>query len=88
MTWDVVKIHILFFFFNKVIYFQLCWVFVAAHRFSLVVVCGLLVAVASLVAEHRLQSSQALVGFVVHGLNCPVACGIFSDQGLNPCSLH
>ena len=56
--------------------------------FSLVVVCGLLVAVAFLVAEHRLQSSQALVGFVVHGLSCPVACGIFPDQGLNPCSLH
>ena len=57
MTWDVVKIHILFFFFNKVIYFQLCWVFVAAHRFSLVVVCGLLTAVASLVVwalEHGL----------------------------------
>ena len=22
---------------------------------------------------------------VVHGLTCPTACGIFSDQGLNPC---
>ena len=25
---------------------------------------------------------------VAHGLSCPVACGIFPDQGLNPCSLH
>ena len=24
----------------------------------------------------------------VHGLSCSVACGIFLDQGLNPCSLH
>ena len=32
------------------------------------------VAVASLVAEH--------------GLNCSTACGIFPDQGLNPCLLH
>ena len=36
------------------IYFWLCWVFVAAHGLSLVVVQGLLIAVASLVAEHRL----------------------------------
>ena len=40
----------LFFFFNKFIYsfiyFGLCWVFVAVH--------GLLIAVASLVVEHRL----------------------------------
>ena len=25
---------------------------------------------------------------MVHGLNCPSACGIFLDQGSNPCSLH
>ena len=25
---------------------------------------------------------------VGHGLCCPVACGIFLDQGLNPCPLH
>ena len=24
---------------------------------------------------------------VVHGLSCPVACGIFPDQGSNPCPL-
>ena len=36
------------------IYLRLCWVFVAARGLSLVVVCGLLIAVASLVAEHRL----------------------------------
>ena len=27
-------------------------------------------------------------GVAVHGLSCPVARGIFSDQGLNPCSLY
>ena len=26
--------------------------------------------------------------FVVHRLTCHVACGIFLDQGLNPCPLH
>ena len=25
---------------------------------------------------------------VAHGLSCPSACGIFLDQGLNPCLLH
>ena len=25
---------------------------------------------------------------VEHGLSCSVACGIFPDQGLNPCPLH
>ena len=50
------------------VYFQLHWVFIAAHRLSLVAanggdslvaVCGLLTAVASVVAEHRLQGAQA-----------------------------
>ena len=25
---------------------------------------------------------------VVHGLSCPVACGVLPGQGLNPCPLH
>ena len=25
---------------------------------------------------------------VAHGPSCPAACGIFPDQGLNPCPLH
>ena len=25
---------------------------------------------------------------MVNGLSCSMACGIFPDQGLNPCSLH
>ena len=58
----LVRKHFLFFFFNS-LNFWLHWVFVAARGLSLVavsggllfvVVCGLLIAVASLVAEHRL----------------------------------
>ena len=54
-------------FFFKCIYFWLCWVFVAAYRlfligvsrgYFLVAVHGLLIAVASLAAEHGLQVSQ------------------------------
>ena len=47
----------------------------------------LLIAAASLVAEHGLQGTQASV-FVAHGLSCSAACGIFPDQGSNPCLLH
>ena len=50
------------FFFKKFFYFWLRWAFVAARGLSLVAasrsfaaVCGLLIAVASLVAEHGLQ---------------------------------
>ena len=69
-------------------YFWLLWVIIA-----LVAVNG----VYSLVAVHRLlmpfllwstsSTVQASV-VVVHGLICPPACGIFLDQGLNPCPLH
>ena len=41
----------------------------------------------SLVAEHRLQGTQASV-VLVHRLSCPKACGIFPDQGSNLCPLH
>ena len=54
--------------------------------------------VASVVVEHRLQGERASVvaapglwstgSAVVHGLRCSTACGIFPDQGLNPCLLH
>ena len=64
-------------------YFWLCWVFIAAHRLSLVAasrgysadtVHGLLIVMASL-AEHRLYDVRASV-VVAHRLNCPEACGI------------
>ena len=25
---------------------------------------------------------------MIHGLSCSIACGIFTDQGSNPCLLH
>ena len=59
----------LFFFFLINFCIWLCWVFTAAVSslvatsggYSLVAVQGLLVAVSSLVAEHRLESVQAPV---------------------------
>ena len=66
----------------------------ASRDCCLVVVHGLLTAVASLVAELGLESIRASVvagpgleitGSVVmeHGLSCPVLYGIFLDQGSN-----
>ena len=45
-----------------------------------IAVRGPLIIVASLVAEHRLQSRRLS--------SCSAACGIFPDQGWNPCPLH
>ena len=41
---------------------------------------------ASVVVACGLYSAGSVV--VVHGLSCSTACGIFPDQGLNPCPLH
>ena len=82
---------LLFFFFLK---FLACWVFVNG--------CRPLIAVVSLAVEHWLQGVRASVVaareaprlwsigsvVVVHGLSCSTACGIFLDQGLNPCLLQ
>ena len=47
---------------------------------------GPLTIAASLVEEHRLQSAGSVV--VAHGPSRSAACGIFPDQGSNPCPLH
>ena len=47
---------------------------------------GLLTVVTSLVVEPWLSSTGLVV--VAHRLSCSEACGIFPDQGLNPCLLH
>ena len=100
--------HFFFFFFNNFINLflavlgLLCCVgfslVVKSGDHCLVAVGGLLIAVASLVAELRLQARglnscglRALhcrLSNVVQGLSCPAACGIFLDQGSNPCPLH
>ena len=54
-----------------------------SRGFSLVAVHGLLIAVASLVAEHRLQGVCTSV-VVVHGFSYPVACGILVPGQRDP----
>ena len=83
-------------------YFWLCWVFVAARRLSPVSVSGgysLLRCVGfslqwplllwSMGSRHAAQQLW-LVGsvVVVNRPSCSEACGIFPDQGSNPCPLH
>ena len=85
-----------YFFFNLFIYlFWLCWVFVSVRGLSLVAASGghssLQCAGLSLSWPLLLRSTGSrCAGSVVvaHGPSCSAACGIFPDQGSNPCALH
>ena len=52
--------------------------FIAVH--------GPLTIAASPAAEHRLRREGSVI--VAHGPSRSAACGIFPDQGSNPCPLH
>ena len=52
----------------------------------LIAVCGPLTIVASLVGSTGSRRAASVV--VAHGPSCSTACGIFPDQGSNPCPLH
>ena len=78
------------------VFIWLHWVLVAARGlspvaasrgYSLVVVCGFLGVMSSLIAEHRLWSSQ-VSAVAARGLSWPTAGAIFLEQGSNPCLLH
>ena len=76
-------------------YFWLCWVFVSVWGPSLVVASGghssSRCAGLSLSRPLLLRSTgsrRAGSVVVAHGPSCSAACGIFPDQGLNPCALH
>ena len=60
-------------------------VVVVSEGYSLVVVCGLLIVVASLVVGHRLQVHR--LQELLHMGLVSVAHGVFPYQGLNPCPL-
>ena len=87
------------FFFNKFIYlfiyFWLCWVFVSVRGLSLVVAsgghssswcAGLSLSQPLLLWSTVSRHAGSVV--VAHGPSCSAACGIFPDQGSNPCPLH
>ena len=83
------------FFFKLFIYLWLCWVFVSVRGLSLVAASGgqssLRCAGLSLSRPLLLRSTgsrRAGSVIVAHGPSCSAACGIFPDQGSNPCPLH
>ena len=53
-----------------------------------VAVRGPLTVVASLVVEHRFQPHRLSSCGSRAWPSCSAACGIFPDQGSNPCPLH
>ena len=96
-----IKTHIFvtwFFFFNFIylfIYLWLCWVFVSVRGLSLVVASGghtssrytgLSLSRPLLLRSTGSRCAGSVI--VAHGPSCSAACGIFPDQGLNPCRLH
>ena len=92
--------HFFFFFLSYFliylfIFFWLCWVFVSVQGLSLVAASGgpssWRCTGLSLSRPLLLQSTGSRrTGSVVvaHGPSCFAACGIFPDQGSNPCPLH
>ena len=77
------------------IYLWLCWVFVSVRGLSLIAASGghssSRCAGLSLSRPLLLRSTgsrRAGSVIVAHGPICSAACGIFPDQGSNPCPLH
>ena len=87
---------ILFFFKNYLfIYFWLCWVFVSVRGLSLVAASGchsssrrVGLSLSRPLLLRSTGSRHAGSVVVAHGPSCSTACGIFPDQGSNPCPLH
>ena len=77
------------------LYLWLCWVFVSVQGLSPVVASGghSSSRCAGLSPSRPLllrSTGSRRAGSIIaaHGPSCPTACGIFPDQGSNPCPLH
>ena len=77
------------------IYFWLCWVFVSVQGLSLLAASGghsssrcVGLSLSRPLLLRSTGSRRAGSAIVAHGPSCSAACGIFPDQGLNPCPLH
>ena len=86
---------VFWFFLNLFIYFWLCWVFVSVRELSLVAASrghsssrctGLSLSWPLLLRSTGSRCAGSAV--VAPGPSYPAACGIFPDQGSNPCTLH
>ena len=96
---SIKSLLVTYFFLNKFIYlfiyFWLCWVFVSVRGLSLVAASGghsssrctgLSLSQPLLLWSTGSRRAGSVV--VAHGPSCSAACGIFRDQGSNPCPLH
>ena len=89
---------ITFFFFLIIylfIYLWLCWVFVSVRGLSPVAASGghsssrcVGLSLSRPLLLRSTGSRCAGSAIVAHGPSCSAACGIFPDQGSNPCPLH
>ena len=82
-------------FIHSFIHSWLCWVFVSVRGLSLVAAsgghsssqcAGLSLLRPLLLRSRGSRRSGSVV--VAHGPSCSAVCGIFPDQGSNPCPLH
>ena len=90
-------LFILFFykFISFFIYFWLCWVFVSVRGLPLVAASGghsssrcVGLSLSRPLLLWSTGSRRAGSVIVAHGPSCSAACGIFPDQGSDPCPLH
>ena len=88
-------IYIYIYIYILYIYFWLCWVFLSVRGLSLVAAsgghsssrcAGLSLSWPLLLRSTGSRRAGSVV--VAHGPSCSTACGIFPDQGSNPCPLH
>ena len=77
------------------IYLWLCWVFISVRGLSLVVASGghfssrcVGLSLSRPLLLRSTGSRRAGSVTVAHGPSYSAACGIFPDQGSNPCPLH
>ena len=89
-------VYLFIYFFNfYLFYLWLCWVFVSVWGLSLVVASGghsssscTGLSLSRPLLLRSTGSRCAGSAIAAHGPSCSAACGIFPDQGSNPCPLH
>ena len=92
-SWDVNFFLLIYLFIYFI--FWVCWVFVSVRGLSLVVASGghtssrcAGLSLSRPLLLRNTGSRRAGSVIVAHGPSCSAACGIFPDQGSNPCLLH
>ena len=95
LCYIVNPVFFLIIYFYLFIYIWLCWVFVSVRGLSPVAASGghsssrcAGLSLSRFLLLRSTGSRRAGSVIVAHGPSCSAACGIFPDQGSNPCPLH